>query len=211
MRAHQALPPPQQAAQRPRLLLGAPGSRQEARIEQFAERPRVDLVRLQLGLGDGAHAPGFATTTRATCGSRMTAIAARIPSPRAPRGRLRGGSARTARAGDGRLDPPRGAMLALLFNRHLTEVAVDLQRHRAHVASSFVIAGRRRGWQTTQTDPCSRHNRASRRGPVRSQWSTRTTLPGAETAHLSGRQVLPAAQAPRHKARDPGFTGALFR
>jgi hypothetical protein len=49
--------PPEQAAQRPGLLVRAPGDRQKARVEQFAESLGVDLVGLHLGLGDRPHAP----------------------------------------------------------------------------------------------------------------------------------------------------------
>jgi hypothetical protein len=64
-----------------------------------------------------------------------------------------------------RRDPTRRAHPALGHDRHLAEIAMDVQRYRSHLS---LLAIARRTWetggQTTTTDPRSKRNRASRRG-----------------------------------------------
>ena len=61
--------------------------------------------------------------------------------------------------------PPGRAQPALLDDRDLAEVAVDVQTDASASSSSSTAAARRRqAGTTTTTDPCSWHARASRRG-----------------------------------------------
>ena len=89
----------------------------------------------------------------------------RCPPPRASRGRRARGSRRTARApqASSRSDQPRRPTLAS-STIATSEVAVDVQPDRSHlIAPPSLLTGGRTGGQTTQTDPCSQHNGASRR------------------------------------------------
>jgi hypothetical protein len=86
-----------------------------------------------------------------------------------------------------RLDPTRRYDLAVLRERDLAEVAVDVQTDCSHLNSLLAIDERRSGGQTTQTDSCSQHNQASRRGGHRN---------GGLEAHraING---LPSLRSPR--------------
>ena len=63
-----------------------------------------------------------------------------------------------------RRDPPRRAHHPVLDDRDLAKVAMHVQPDRPHLNLLASITDGRTGGQTTQTDTCLRHNRASRRG-----------------------------------------------
>jgi hypothetical protein len=63
-----------------------------------------------------------------------------------------------------RLDPARRTELARLGNRDLAEIPVDIQPNAPHPFSFLAVDQKGTGGQTTQTDSCSRHTRAGRRG-----------------------------------------------
>jgi hypothetical protein len=77
---------------------------------------------------------GETTITRATCGSRIRAIATHCPSPPTRPGRADRDSARTAQAPPvwSRSAPPTQPTL-LGEDRHLTEIAMHIQRYRPHL------------------------------------------------------------------------------
>jgi hypothetical protein len=63
-----------------------------------------------------------------------------------------------------RLDPARRTDFARLDDRDLTEIAVDVQPNAPHPLSFLAVDQKGTGGQTTQTDSCSQHTRAGRRG-----------------------------------------------
>ena len=100
---------------------------------------------------------------RAARGSARSPTRCRSPPARPSRARSRLCANSSSASGRG-LDPAGRAQPALRDDRHLAEVAVDIQRYRSHLVLLAVATDGRTGGQTTSTDPRSQRNRASRRG-----------------------------------------------
>ena len=151
---------------------------------------------------------GETTITRATCGSRIRAIAHALPvTSNATQSRgVQALREQLQRLGP-RLDPARRPQPALLDDRHLAEIAMDIQRYRSHRLLLAVDRRRgRTGGQTTSTDPRSQRNQASRRGGHR---KARAQSPSRKTACPTC--VLPEGPCPSRPnlSRRPDDTGAF--
>jgi hypothetical protein len=121
------------AAQDPRLLVRQPDRRQEAAGEQLRERARVDLVRLRARTSDpldrlrvGEHHPADVRLDdprdpERVAGRLQRDLIVDAEALRKQRQRLRLG-----------LHPPGQPHLASLRDRHLAEVAMDIQPNEAH-------------------------------------------------------------------------------
>ena len=139
---------------------------------------------------------GETTITLATCASRIRAIAHALPvTSNATQSLASRLCANNSNVSGPRLDPARRAQPALLDDRHLTEVAMDVQRYRSHPSSSPSIDVGRTGGQTTSTDPRSQRNQASRRGGHR---KARAQSPSRKTACPTC--VLPKAPVPVNRS-----------
>jgi hypothetical protein len=108
---------------------------------------------------------GETTITRATCASRIPAIAHAFAGhpQRHPVARIETLREQLELLGPA-LDPAGRSQPAAFDDRDLAEVAVNIQRHCSHLVLLACRRLRRTGGQATSTDPRSQRNRASRRG-----------------------------------------------
>ncbi len=172
-------------------VIGHPHFRQEPRRVQLDEDRRVDLVRLNLRLGDDACLAGIGDDHPSRVGAQQASdrvgVARRfqnhvIATSQPPRKQLKRG-----RRGE---DPTRVPHPAMLVDRRLGKGAMDIQSDDARHPASFVHAGDgRQVGHTTPTDPRSQRTRASRRGGqiltrARGSW------------YVSGLPILRAPQCP---------------
>src|SRR5262249_110132 len=71
--------PGDEPTQQPRPLVTDPDARDKIRCQQLGQRAGIDRVRLHLRLRDRPHLPRMPSTTSATCGARIPAIASASP------------------------------------------------------------------------------------------------------------------------------------
>ena len=153
-------PPPQ----RPRLLVGHPQPVQRPGGQQLGQRASVEPVGLRARLPDPRVArmhDQHLADVRLEDPRDLPRVAGHLEHhPIARAQALREQLQRLRR----RLDPARRTDLARLHDRDLAEVAVNVQPNASHPFSFLAVDQWRTGGQTTQTDSCSQHTRAGRRG-----------------------------------------------
>ena len=134
--AHQRGAASEPAPQRPGCLIGGDDLGQKSGRQQLAERPGVDLVGLYLGLGDRPHLAGVGDHHPADVGLEHSRYLKRRPR-RLERHLVvrRQALGEQLKLGGAGLDAPGRAQLAAVLDRHLAEVAVDVQGDRSHIAS----------------------------------------------------------------------------
>ena len=163
-RPHQLAAPSEPSPQRPRLLVGHPQSVQRAGSEQPREHAGVEPVGLRARLPDPRVArmhDQHLADVRLQDPRDLPRVAGHLEHhPIACAEALREQLERRRR----RLDPPRRTHLARLDDRDLAEIAVDVQPNAPHPLSFLAVDQKGTGGQTTQTDSCSQHTRAGRRG-----------------------------------------------
>jgi len=137
------------APQRPGPLVGTPDLGQKPGVEQLAERPGVELVGLHLRLGDRPQLARVGDRDAADVGLDE-ALDPQRRSGRLERHLVVGRQAlgeQPQLLGAG-FDAPRRAHLGAVLDRHLAEIAVDVQRDRSHVASFDCVAETQRANDT---------------------------------------------------------------
>jgi hypothetical protein len=163
-RPDQLAAPSQPPPQRPRLFVGHPQPVQRAGREQLGERAGVEPVGRRARLPDSRVArmhDQHLADVRLEDPRDLPRVAGHLERhPIACAEALREQLQRRRRG----LDPARRTDLARLHDRDLAEVAVDLQPDAPHPLSFLAVDQQGTGGQTTQTDSCSQHTRAGRRG-----------------------------------------------
>jgi hypothetical protein len=151
-------------AHRSHALLRRPDPVELARPQQLGQRSRVEAVGLRARLPD----PGIGG--RDHDHPRDMRLEDPRDRPRStghlqrhPVARVQALREQLQLIGSG-LDPARRPQPSVLDDRHLAEVAMNIQRYRSHSILLAVGDSGGTGGQTTSTDPRSQRSQASRRG-----------------------------------------------
>ena len=187
-------------AQRPGPLIGRPHRLKQARRGQAGEHPSVKPI----GLG----APWCRHPPRVGHQDPCRPALELVDDPARPTGRLQDDDIVLDQAArqqrqllDGRLDPARRADLAVLADRDLAEVAMDVHPDEAHLHLLLVACEREGGGQTTQTDTCSQHTRAGRRGGHEQRRAHSPSVPRPALRASQEQPLVPGTTAsPSHRA-----------
>jgi hypothetical protein len=206
-RPHELRPAREAAAHHPDPFVRRPHAVELARPQQLGERAGVEPAGLGAHLADTGVArrhDNHARNVRLDDPRDLPRIAGHLKRDPVTRIEALREELERLRA---RRDPPARTQPAVGDDRHLAEVAVDIQRYRSLLSLRTVDRRRRRtGGQTTSTDPRSQRNRASRRGGHR---KARAQGPSSKTACPAC--VLPKAPSPSQPklGRPPDVTDAF--